>query len=435
MPKAYWGYIIMIAFIPDNLKSDVLAMIERFSFIDGEIEDVPFSDIVTENCEFEATITKDSIVCLYIGEDNFPKTTLNYLLVLCDEWDKTEINQAQNYAKSSTEIDFLLGMLDYHTTMLLENLEKTSTPIINCNDEGLFFWKTEVKTENGIYSVCLFSGFCLYHLKVQESGNYDKYLPAYSEDDYFIRVSCESNIDISIADSLAVALVFELQATHNILLDFSTGRPDPDYYHDVEELSKHRYDIFPILYGRGIKNVLELYNTAKNTYNLDFKILSYTKVIEYIAPTIAKSELNDTILLKLKLPQALNPTAEYVDELSRIYEKYQDATSKDSELIKLAVSKVVTIPDIWENTPKYLRPKKRETVDSLLDNEADEMIEHICKAISDTRNEIAHAKANYQKKGNECPHREKPLFAYMLDTIAVQCIRWFALQPCEKRMI
>ena len=28
----------MIAFIPDSLKSDVLAMIERFSFVDGEIE-------------------------------------------------------------------------------------------------------------------------------------------------------------------------------------------------------------------------------------------------------------------------------------------------------------------------------------------------------------------------------------------------------------
>ena len=187
----------MITFIPNSLKSDVLVMIERFSFVDGEVENVPFSDIVTDNCEFEATITKDSIACLYIGEDYFPKTTLNYLLVLCDEWDKTEINQSQSYAKSSTEIDFLLGMLDYNTTILLENLEKSSVPIVNCNDEGSVFWKTEVKTENGIYSVCLFRGFCLYHLKVQESGNYDKYLPAYSEDDYFIRVSCESNIDIS----------------------------------------------------------------------------------------------------------------------------------------------------------------------------------------------------------------------------------------------
>ena len=28
----------MVAFIPDSLKSDVLAMIERFSFVDGEIE-------------------------------------------------------------------------------------------------------------------------------------------------------------------------------------------------------------------------------------------------------------------------------------------------------------------------------------------------------------------------------------------------------------
>ena len=36
--ESIMGYIIMIAFIPDSLKSDVLAMIERFSFVDGEIE-------------------------------------------------------------------------------------------------------------------------------------------------------------------------------------------------------------------------------------------------------------------------------------------------------------------------------------------------------------------------------------------------------------
>ncbi len=45
--------------LPNNAKSTL--MIERFSFVDGEIEDVPFSDIVTENCGFEAAITKDSI--------------------------------------------------------------------------------------------------------------------------------------------------------------------------------------------------------------------------------------------------------------------------------------------------------------------------------------------------------------------------------------
>ena len=55
--------------------------------------------------------------------------------------------------------------------------------------------------------------------------------------------------------------------------------------------------------------------------------------------------------------------------------------------------------------------------------------------IYSTRNEIAHAKANYEKRGTECPAREKASFCKMLEIIAIRCIRWFAIQPEEKRVV
>lgn len=116
----------MIEFASDNLKSRVLEMIERFSFVDGDIEEIPFSDIVDECAECEAMITEDSVVCLYIGEDNFPKTSLSYLLALSKSWNTTKINQSQSYAKSSTEVDFLLNVSDYNTVILLEGLDNVS---------------------------------------------------------------------------------------------------------------------------------------------------------------------------------------------------------------------------------------------------------------------------------------------------------------------
>ena len=68
------------------------------------------------------------------------------------------------------------------------------------------------------------------------------------------------------------------------------------------------------------------------------------------------------------------------------------------------------------------------------DNARKSCIEDLVTAIYDTRNEIAHAKANYEKKGKECPLRDRIQFSDVLDRIAVRCIRWFALQPEEKRV-
>lgn len=49
-------------------------------------------------------------------------------------------------------------------------------------------------------------------------------------------------------------------------------------------------------------------------------------------------------------------------------------------------------------------------------------------------NEIAHAKANYSKKGTECLMKYKTEFCRTLDAIAIRCIRWFAMQPEDKRV-
>ncbi len=59
----------------------------------------------------------------------------------------------------------------------------------------------------------------------------------------------------------------------------------------------------------------------------------------------------------------------------------------------------------------------------------------LSQAISDTRNYIAHAKANYRNKGLECPEDEKERFIIVLRIIARQCIRWFANQPDSKRVL
>ena len=62
-------------------------------------------------------------------------------------------------------------------------------------------------------------------------------------------------------------------------------------------------------------------------------------------------------------------------------------------------------------------------------------LELLADSIYCTRNEIAHAKANYEKKGTECPEKDRCQFTELLDYIAVRCVRWFGLQPEDKRVV
>jgi len=177
---------------------------------------------------------------------------------------------------------------------------------------------------------------------------------------------------------------------------------------------------------------LGLYNTAKTTADLDFKILGFTKVIEYIAPTITQKELIESISLKLSSLNVFKPTAAFISELGAVYDKHRNTTTKDSELIRISILTTIALDEIWEKVPAFLKGKQA-SIPAELEHSA--FLEKIAECVYSTRNEIAHAKANYEKRGTECPVKYKSDFCVMLDAIAVKCIRWFALQPEEKRVV
>ena len=428
----------MISFDPIQLKDRVLSVLEKFSFTDGEIVSIGFDQLLDADCydDYDVIITENSEVCLCIGDSDYPKTTLSFLLNAYNSWEDAKLNEKQSYAKSKNEVEFLLNIDDYDTIMLLDGLKESANPVVQHTSEGIEFWHSQITVNQKTYHISLFNGLCIYHLLVQESENFDKYFPSYSEYDYFIRITSEDDIDFKVADSLAMSFIFELHATHNLKIVFSKGRADPETtYYDEAKLAQRSFEIFPLLNGRGIKELLEVYYTAKTTYDIDYMILGFTKVIEYISPTIAKEELYECIRLKLTSPMVFTPTSEFINELGEVYKKHQNDISKDSELIKLAVSTVIELGDVWDKFPAHIKPKNVECIESMDNSLKASCIESLIAAIYDTRNEIAHAKANYEKKGKECPAKYKEQFSQALDVIAVRCIRWFAMQSEEKRVV
>ena len=420
----------MISFVPANLQADIIKSITDLHFLEGDIEEIDFGvfqKIEESADEYDCEISENSMVHLAVGEDDFPLISVREFLDMAQSITHLKINNSQSYARSCNEVYFLLAPRDYATLELLSNTFPEK-------DSPLTELEKSVMIDGVTYKVGLFHGFCIYHLLVEKSGNFDKYCPSYSSYDYFIRVHCDGgNIKQEVADSLASAYAFELQSSFDIILPFSSGRIDDDFKdYSAESLLGRETQMFPLIYGSGATELLELYNTAKNTFDVDFKILGLTKVIEYIAPTIAQKELIEKVTLKLCSPGIFAPTAAFITELGSIYDKYRNTTTRDSELIKLSIVTAVTVDDIWTALPSFIKGKQSKPID---ETDRGALLERIAEHIYSTRNEIAHAKANYEKRGTECPAKEKASFCKMLEIAAIRCIRWFAIQPEEKRVV
>ena len=136
--------------------------------------------------------------------------------------------------------------------------------------------------------------------------------------------------------------------------------------------------------------------------------------------------------MKLTSLSIFAPTAKFIAELGGVYEKHRYTSNKDSELIKLSILTAVSLDEIWEKVPNFIKGKQINLPDE--QNQV-AFLEKISECVYNTRNEIAHAKANYDKKGHECPQKHKAEFCEMLDLVAVRCIRWFAIQPEDKRVV
>ena len=88
------------------------------------------------------------------------------------------------------------------------------------------------------------------------------------------------------------------------------------------------------------------------------------------------------------------------------------------------------VDEIKNILPEFLNNRKPS-----LNEKPQEILVNLSKAISDTRNCIAHAKANYVNKGLECPESEKQRFVKVLIVISRQCIRWFCNKSENKRVL
>jgi hypothetical protein len=336
----------MIRFTDIGLKEKVKMAIETFQKIgiDGEIDCVEFKNFVEETCNSTSdddnqTIDSKSTVYIYMYESETAEISTNAFINMAQQVKVARLID-NSIAMSNNEALFLIEAVDYDSQILIDNLIGMDICTISDNEYAML-WESKVKINDKDYLISLVNEFTIFHILVEQSKDYDKNLPPYQETDVFIRVFCENGINQTTSQELADAFIFELASSHNIYIDY-TVRPQPlysDYVCD-DSIAERNFSIFPLLSGKGIPEVIKIYNKSISVNDLDFKILCLTRVIEYVAPTVVREKINSDIIMKLKSPKIFNPDAEFVSELEATFENNKKFRT-DKELLNLAIQTIV----------------------------------------------------------------------------------------------
>lgn len=157
----------------------------------------------------------------------------------------------------------------------------------------------------------------------------------------------------------------------------------------------------PVVLGRGMADLNGMFLRALSPdHDLEYRILCFAKVVEYVSLTAVKQKAHGEIRRRLMDGQVLAPDARFIEDLIQLVEAQREYR-KDAEALRIAI---------------------REFAD-------------LAASLSATRNQIAHGKANYGATGRECPPDQMGAFVELLRKLSVQGIHWFAALPDSMRVV
>lgn len=281
----------------------------------------------------------------------------------------------------------------------------------------------------------LTTGFTVFGAAVAASGEYDKAFPPVSGGEVFVEVRFRlGKIADDTARYVADAYLFELSSSFG--LDFEVDpRPTLDY-EDPEELDwRFSYEarLRPLVLGMGIPALLRLYNRAAVADDDEIKVLYFAKVLEYVSQTVVKQRAYEAILAKLLSPRSLSPDAAYVAELQAVVEDQRDRRN-DREAVRQATIACCEASELAGAAPRFLRKLREVSPEDAL-KKKEEALAELGASLYATRNRVAHAKANYQPTGEECPEEQMADFAQCAKLAAQQAVRWYHSRHEDARVL
>lgn len=378
------------------------------SFNDLSVED--FSNSISFDEDTDLNLSDESLIEIRLPhafDDDIP-------IAVSEMWEFINI---ANYGKIVNNQKFVSAQSSLiYISENIELIELLQTNTLNLNDFSI-----EQPWNNKQVYVSLVRGFTCYALRLVIEKEYDKYFPPVNNYELFIEITSDENLTEEEVDNISQAYIFECKAT--LGFNLTPGTRTNEYLGvDIDEFESQAKSIRlrPLISEKGLFEIFKLYNNANRIEDAEFLVLTYVKVLEYISPTVIKKTMMESVSKKLYDPRALHPDSSYILELEGLFNQHRER-KKDSESMQLTLEICCDLEAIRKTAPNLLNKIKN--------------FDSFAAMTSNTRNMIAHAKANYQKKGTECPPQHMKEFSDALQVAARQAIYWFAQQHENSRIL
>lgn len=290
-------------------------------------------------------------------------------------------------------------------------------------------YKSEIRYRNCNINLNIDQISNIYSLLVFINSDFNEYYPVKLSDDLFIEMSFDKNISLERIKEIYNVYIYEIFIRTGLKLELNPRFIYVDGVNEEEKEDNDTLDINDKLFTKGMSDVISIFNKAEG-HNDDRAIVEYVKVIEYVGVTAAREELGLNVKEKLNQLDVENLNMDYISELGDIYLKNKKTRNSDRDLIKLTVKKCCNIQELSKYAPKFINDVREINTRIIQEEGKKESILNdaygkLSQSISDTRNNISHAKANYDTKGLECPDSQKKEFIILLRNVCIQVIEWF----------
>lgn len=278
----------------------------------------------------------------------------------------------------------------------------------------------------------------IYIMKNYFDGNYDENYPLTLIDELFMKIQvngdyilCEKEI-YEIFNVCAYEIFtkcnYKLNITPRQLIYFNYN----DIDNDIDEIDER-------LFSNGLSEILDMFNNAEG-YDNNRSIVEYVKVIEYISATVIRKKLTEEVMNEISELNDVNLISNYIERLEKIFINNNKNTKMDSDKIKETIIECCNVEKLAEYSPMYLKSlyklrNSRSVKEIEKENSIKSAKNDLAKSISNTRNNLSHAKVNYQKKDLECPENEKEQFVVLLKNVCIQVIEWYSKVDNNIRVI
>lgn len=226
-------------------------------------------------------------------------------------------------------------------------------------------------------------------------------------------------------DKMLISYFFEIANRFKVSIKYSSFHLKDESYEEDEDYSININRLENYNFG------MDLFIKANSSLSEDLKYLFYYKIFEYFAPIYTKIEAYDLLKKKLDNVNSQYHDANYLNSFFDLTRKY-DKSLRDKDLIKSLLNNTFDLVDLYKYIPDAIKTKKIKTK-VLSYKTPKDSIDRICDILGDvlysTRNQIVHAKSNYDSNGLECDENDLKELNNFMHHASYSLIKWYNRLP------